>query len=418
MKKRFPDQYTNSGLIINDVDFKNHASGSLKPAGLILEKSKIASIDVFKNTTVINLDGESIVIDPGADTVHSFQDKNISCVLLTHGHFDHVSGLSTIFSAGRSPEIICSLFTQRFLNENHWDSAGINEAICDAHILDPVGNNAIDFANGLTLRVFSGGHCFGNLAFHVSDADSGFSLFVGNEATLRTVGGCFLNIPIGLKADVMVVDGHFFKSDTYHEPELNHSELHRLLNENICNYKNIRIVTNGSLGIHQDVYMAVKAWQFKEKPESVKVFLKGLRHSVLDQITTLVDDSLGEFPWNGEINVLSERDHEPFRDGIIVESINDSIMKRYCANCVENKNEFVICVNSDNAASLVAEENFSCIHISTHASEVEAVYLARVLDTKQIIFNCSGYPKLVPVFENKVGIRCASAMDAPFSFVS
>ena len=122
--------------------------------------------------------------------------------------------------------------------------------------------------------------------------------------------------------------------------------------------------------------MAVKAWQFKEKPESVKVFLKGLRHAVADQITTLVDDSLGEFPWNGEINVLSERDHEPFRDGIIVESINDSIMKRYCANCVENKNEFVICVNSDNAASLVAEENFSCIHISTHASEVEAVYLA------------------------------------------
>lgn len=417
MNNRFPEQYTNSEFKIIDGDIKNHPPGSARPAGLILGKSKITSIDVFKNTTVINLDGESIVIDPSADTVPSYQNKKVSCVLLSHAHFDHVSGLSNIFSTGRSPEIICSLFTQRFLNENQWDTAGINDAIRDAHVLDPMGNNAIDFANGLKLQVFSGGHCFGNLAFHLSDADSGFSLFVGNEATVRTVGGCDLNIPNGLEADVLVVDGHFSNSETNHEPELNHSELHGLLNENISKYKNIRIVTNGSLGIHQDVFMAVKAWQFKEKPEVAKIYLKGLRHSVLDQITTLIADSLGEFPWNGEINFISERDHEPFRDGIIVESTNESIMKRYCENCVENKNEFVICVNTDITSYLVAEENFSCIHISTHASEVEVISLARVLNTKQIIFNCNGNSKMVPIFENKVGISCASAMDKLFRLV-
>lgn len=418
MNMSFPDQYVKSCLKINDKNLKTHTSGSLKPADLIMEKTIITSIEVFKNTTVINVDGDSIVIDPSVDAVTAFQDKNISCVLLTHGHFDHVSGLSNIFSTGKSPDIICSYFTQSFLIENQWDAKGINDAIRDAHILDPVGNNEIPFANGLKLRVYNGGHCFGNLAFHLSDSDSGFSLFVGNEATVRSVGGCVLTIPNGLEADVLVVDGNFSKSDTNHEPELNHSELHGLLNENVSKYKNIRIVTNGSLGIHQDVFMALKAWQFKEKPELAKIYLKGLRNSVLDQITTLIDDSLGEFPWNGEINFLTERDQEPFRDGIIVESVKESFMKRYCENCVENKNEFVICVNTDIASYLVAEENFSCIHISTHASEVEVVSLARSLDAKQIIFNCNGYSKMVPVFENKVGIRCASAMDTPFSVFS
>ncbi|MBT6957896.1 MAG: MBL fold metallo-hydrolase, partial [Opitutae bacterium] len=54
---------------------------------------RFESVDVLKNTTVVNLKNESIIIDPGAETAFMAIGKNIRCVLLTHAHFDHVNGL-------------------------------------------------------------------------------------------------------------------------------------------------------------------------------------------------------------------------------------------------------------------------------------------------------------------------------------
>lgn len=412
-QKLYPPQYSITGLSCRDGEIGESKSDFSGSADLCGKMGRFESVDVLKNTTVVNLKNESIIIDPGAETAFMAIGKNIRCVLLTHAHFDHVNGLSELFGGECSPEIICSSFTQKFLHESQWDEIKIIRAIEDAYTFDNITNIPIEFANGLILNAYSGGHCFGNTAYHLSDGESGSSLFIGHEVTPRNVGGNFMNLPESISAEVLVVDGHFLKSETNSEPVKNHSQLHGLLTENCDRYKNIRLITNGSLGIHQDVYMAVKAWQLEAKTSCKKVIIKGIRSSVRDEIFTIAHDSLGQFPWNDEINILESRDSEPISGGIIIESVSEHSMKHYCNNCVANKNEMVICINHNLVTGLHGEENFHSIDISTHASEEEIISLAINLNAKQIVLNCNGDSTSVPQFEKKVGIKCESALKVP-----
>ena len=55
--------------------------------------------DLFENCYILTIDNSVIIVDPGDnfDLIdNSISGKNITCVLITHNHFDHVGALKDI----------------------------------------------------------------------------------------------------------------------------------------------------------------------------------------------------------------------------------------------------------------------------------------------------------------------------------
>ncbi|MEG1892803.1 MAG: MBL fold metallo-hydrolase [Bacilli bacterium] len=76
-----------------------------------MEIEKIVVGDLLTNCYVITKDNKSIIIDPGSEgnkIIQFCKDKDISGILVTHGHFDHVGALKEVedyFKVKRSNEV-------------------------------------------------------------------------------------------------------------------------------------------------------------------------------------------------------------------------------------------------------------------------------------------------------------------------
>lgn len=75
-----------------------------------MKVTRVVSGLVETNTYIAEIDNQVIVIDPcldegknGQNLLKALQDKQVLAVFITHGHFDHISGIDFVVDAFRCP---------------------------------------------------------------------------------------------------------------------------------------------------------------------------------------------------------------------------------------------------------------------------------------------------------------------------
>ncbi len=174
------------------------------------------------------------VIDPAdADAVLSrLQSHGLSCthILLTHGHFDHILGVSKLRAVTGAQVCIHEADAFMLQNENASLAAMVNAHIgpCHADLLLKDGD--LIEAGGLSFRVIhTPGHSPGGVCYWVEDV-----LFSGDTLFYRSVGRAdfpgadpqlliesVMNKLFSLPGDAVVYPGHMRKTTLEYERENN-----------------------------------------------------------------------------------------------------------------------------------------------------------------------------------------------------
>lgn len=142
------------------------------------------------NTTVIKTEDSIIIIDPGADITSNIKhSENIAkiCVLLTHGHVDHLAGVPAVKKAFPKTEIIINKKDMPLIDILEYQSEYLGFLPIKSFFpdLEIEGDGSFGI-NGLTVRYLEiGGHTAGSTVFVIDNIIySGDTLF--NFAIGRT----------------------------------------------------------------------------------------------------------------------------------------------------------------------------------------------------------------------------------------
>lgn len=148
----------------------------------------ITSRQMGENAYVISKSSgnECIVIDPGEKKLSShplLQDKKVLAILLTHGHFDHISGIEDLMSMGQIPVHIHPEDENMLYNssDNLSKSFGIPFTVPVKAV--PINKDTLTF-EGFHFAVFkTPGHTKGGLCFQIEN-----HLFTGDTLFNRSIG--------------------------------------------------------------------------------------------------------------------------------------------------------------------------------------------------------------------------------------
>lgn len=145
--------------------------------------------DIYTNTYLLKDEttGEMAVVDPAAYSkalIDAIKDSGgkLSCILLTHGHFDHICGVSALLKEF-SPKVCVSKDEVDFLrnpqlNGCAWHNINIDEIPVDVALSD---NDIITLGDSNIRFIETPGHTGGSGCYVVDDMIfSGDTLFYGS----------------------------------------------------------------------------------------------------------------------------------------------------------------------------------------------------------------------------------------------
>lgn len=136
----------------------------------MLNVTKFVIGEIETNTYVLESDGVFAVIDPAdenAKLLDFLKGKNVKYVLLTHGHFDHISGVNSVVRATGANVCVHSLDGEMLLdgNKSYYNShfGGIQEPI-KADILLSDGDE-LELGNTKIRVMHTKGHTNGSVCY-------------------------------------------------------------------------------------------------------------------------------------------------------------------------------------------------------------------------------------------------------------
>jgi hydroxyacylglutathione hydrolase len=120
--------------------------------------------------------GKSAVIDPGFESEELSElvrkDGNVEAILLTHGHFDHISGVRKIWEETNA-KIYLPADEQLFVTDGSLNLAGMffGESVPPFHVDVPLSDGQTVNVGKLEVKVLmTPGHTAGSCCFLVEDA--------------------------------------------------------------------------------------------------------------------------------------------------------------------------------------------------------------------------------------------------------
>lgn len=202
-----------------------------------MEVIKLTSHLMDNNTYIVFTEGQTgaVVIDPSFDAdriVRVIEEEGLRCemVLLTHGHFDHISGVAVLRQKYGAPVCIGKGDAQMLPDPQKNMSRGMmQEDISMAAAERELSDGEEVCAGGVTFRVLeTPGHSPGGVCYIAEDAIfTGDTLFAGSIGRTDFPGGDFpalsasLEKLAALEGEYVVYPGHMDSSSLDHERENN-----------------------------------------------------------------------------------------------------------------------------------------------------------------------------------------------------
>lgn len=126
--------------------------------------------EIETNTYVLESDGVFAVLDPAfenAELLDFLKSKNVKYVLLTHGHFDHISGVNSVARATGAKVCVHSLDGEMLLdgNKSYYNShfGGIQEPIKADILLND--SDELKLGNTKIRVMHTPGHTMGSVCY-------------------------------------------------------------------------------------------------------------------------------------------------------------------------------------------------------------------------------------------------------------
>jgi len=354
---------------------------------------KFVSLKVHGNSSLLVTENQCLVVDPDDQIMDLIEGNEIDYAIITHGHFDHRSGLKYLFKNGQRPKIICSIFTRNIIRNFKIEISEMIHAIDRAIVVDPDPFDTVKIG-GVDIRACHGGHCLGNTMFFVREIEGSHSILFAQESTLRLVGGNNANLPEESNCEVLVVDGNCSSGSTSDVPYENHKQFLKLLQTSFKSHQTVVILCN-SLGIMQEVYSGVSASLFAGELPGKQVRLVNCPPVIREELEKITSSSTKAFPWDAQISFENWTNQELIRYGkdavvIVPAAIGDD----GCATVdihelIKQQSLKVLAVNL-NIPDLQAVDNFDSLAIPTHSSVPEVDQLINHCNPTKVIFGCSG----------------------------
>lgn len=163
---------------------------------------KIEPFDFSSNSYIIRgTDGRAIVVDPSVQAARKCAEEGIKVayVLLTHGHFDHVSGCAMLQKAGA--EIICGAAEEPLIFSEDYLSIFGGVEVPPFTVSKTVNDGDELCLCGIDFKVMSApGHTAGSVVYIADEvAFTGDLLFKGSAGRWDLPTGDFLQLKNSLK---------------------------------------------------------------------------------------------------------------------------------------------------------------------------------------------------------------------------
>nr|WP_317283107.1 MBL fold metallo-hydrolase [uncultured Sellimonas sp.] len=180
---------------------------------------------------------EAVLIDPAACPKklmeyigeHQIEVKGI---LLTHGHFDHIMGISDFHKVYKDVPVYAGKLEEPLLNDAHWNQSDIytkGYVFSDAVYVE---DGAVIHLAGYDFKVFfTPGHTPGGVCYYVESEGilfSGDTLFCNSVGRTDFQGGSMSDLVRGIKEKLMplpdetkVLPGHMDATLIGHERKYN-----------------------------------------------------------------------------------------------------------------------------------------------------------------------------------------------------
>jgi glyoxylase-like metal-dependent hydrolase (beta-lactamase superfamily II) len=151
---------------------------------------------------------EAAIVDPGGQGARLIDEiEGLNCkikyILLTHGHFDHVSALKEVKNKYDVPVYMHKAEAELMLKDNtvFGEIPDEYETIEDGDVLS--------FGNTEIKCIHTPGHTKGGICFLIEDSIfTGDTLFQGSVGRSDFIGGDFNQLISGIKEKLMILDGN------------------------------------------------------------------------------------------------------------------------------------------------------------------------------------------------------------------
>lgn len=148
------------------------------------------------NCYVVNEGNEAFIIDPGGSTGEIISEAkmyNVRYILLTHSHFDHISGLNEISKAFPDAKVCISREEKDFLYDPQLNLSahfGIGFTYSGKVDIELEDGQSLDFAGKKIKVIITPGHTPGGTCFFIENsvAEGACSLFSGDTLFKSSIG--------------------------------------------------------------------------------------------------------------------------------------------------------------------------------------------------------------------------------------
>lgn len=172
---------------------------------------KVFPFGIYEENIYVFIDEktrEAAIVDPGGQGNRLIKEiEALKCdvkyILLTHGHFDHVSALKEVKNRFDVPVYMHSA-EEEYMKK---DKTVFGE-IPDEYISIKEGDE-LPFGDTIIKCIHTPGHTQGGICFLVKDSIfTGDTLFQGSIGRSDFVGGNFNELVSGIKKKLMILDGN------------------------------------------------------------------------------------------------------------------------------------------------------------------------------------------------------------------
>ena len=174
------------------------------------------------NTYILSKGNDVIIIDPACkiEKLEPYiKDKNVLAVLLTHGHFDHIKTVDSLYNKYKLPVYIHESDEYLIRDKNQSVNFGLSEVIYVSSPCKYYEEGKLNIGEFEFNVIFTPGHTNGSVCLEIEDSmftgDTLFRLSVGRT---DLEGGDYsklkqsLNILKNIDKDLKIYPGH--ESDT------------------------------------------------------------------------------------------------------------------------------------------------------------------------------------------------------------
>ncbi len=185
---------------------------------------------VGTNCYIITKNYKSIIIDPGHNDTRLIdyikkENLNIEKILLTHGHFDHITGVDMVREATNAKAFIHEKDAEMLTNANKNGSAlmmGMNLTVkeADGFVYD---NQKIDFEGSTIDVIYTPGHSKGGVCYKIDDENvifCGDTLFYRSIGRTDLYGGSITELESSIRNRLYTLDKNYTLLSGHGEPTM------------------------------------------------------------------------------------------------------------------------------------------------------------------------------------------------------